>query len=142
MHANIIRVEMSTQGALGVLVIDGEAFCCTLQPDFNDPEWFCIPDGDYLCKRFHGTKWKGTFEIIVQGYKYLLFHAGNVEADTEGCILLGSSFGKLKGQRAVLNSGVTFTEFLSRTSEVNIFTLSIRTVTAIEVATHPKPTRD
>lgn len=131
MHAKIIRVEMSSQGALGVLVLDNEAFCCTLQPDWNDPEWFCIPDGDYTCKRFHGKKWPDTFEIMVMGHTALLFHAGNTEADTEGCILLGASFGKLKGNRAVLNSGTTFREFLTRTQSLHSFTLSIRTVTSV-----------
>lgn len=135
MHMKLIRVDVSPQGAVGVLIIDGEAFCCSLQPDDKDPLRYFIPDGDYLCKRFHGTKWKNTFEIIVKGHTALLFHAGNVEADTKGCTILGSSFGKLKGQRAVLNSGATFTEFLKRTAHVDIFTLSIRTTTANQPAT-------
>jgi len=135
MHMKILRVEISRQGALGVLLIDAEAFCCTLQPDDKDLERFFILDGDYLCQRFHGTKWKNTFEIIVKGHTALLFHAGNVEAETIGCTILGSSFGKLKGQRAVLNSGTTFEEFLKRTARENIFTLSIRTMTAIHEAT-------
>ena len=70
--------------------------------------------GVYTVKRFHGTKWKDTFEIIVFGHTAVLFHAGNTEADTRMCILLGSTVGKLKGNRAVLNSGISFSSFMKK----------------------------
>jgi hypothetical protein len=122
---SLIRLETSDQGALGVLLLDGEAFCCTLEPDAADPVKFQIPKGSYWCRRFHGPKWPNTFEIMVPGHTAILFHAGNVEAHTTACILLGSSFGKLKGEHAVLNSGVTFTAFLERTKEISGFNLFI-----------------
>ena len=125
MQARIVRFEQTCQGALGVLLMDGNYFCNTLQPDAADPKRFCIPAGDYLCKRFHGAKWKNTFEIVVKGHTALLFHAGNLEKDSLGCILLGSSVGKLGEDRAVLNSGVTFNRFLDYTANVNSFTLKI-----------------
>lgn len=125
MIAKIIRCEQTINGALGVLLIDGQIFCCTLQPDAADPKRFCIPAGDYLCKRFHGSKWKNTFEIIVDGHTALLFHPGNLEKESLGCILLGSSFGKLNGQRAVLNSGKTFDSFLDCTAVEDSFPLKI-----------------
>ena len=36
------------------------------------------------------------------------------EADTQMCILLGSTVGKLKGNRAVLNSGISFSSFMKK----------------------------
>jgi len=131
MRASIVHLEQSEQGALGALLFDGEIFCFTLQPDVNDPKRFYIPTGDYVCRRFHGTKWPDTFEVVrpgtdnVDGHKYLLFHAGNVETDSEGCILLGSSVSKLKGYRSVSNSGLTFKLFLDHTKHVNEFPLKI-----------------
>lgn len=125
MIARLIRVEDSPQGALGVLLLDKEVFACTLEPDSADPSKGHIKPGVYDCLRFHGTKWPNTFEIKVPGHTAVLFHAGNVEADTMMCVLLGSSFGKLKGQRAVLNSGMTFKEFLERTKSMNSFTLFV-----------------
>ena len=131
MKASIVRLEQSEQGTLGVLLFDGIIFCFTLQPDSNDLSKFHIPAGKYICKRFHGTKWPNTFEIVrsgtdgVDGHKYLLFHAGNVEADSEGCIILGSSVFKLKGFRAIANSGLTFKIFLDYTKNVNDFPLTI-----------------
>ncbi|MEW6613954.1 MAG: DUF5675 family protein [Thermodesulfobacteriota bacterium] len=125
MKTKIVRLEESTQGALGVLLIDDVIFCFTLEPDRNEKGKLYIPQGEYHCKRFHGTKWKNTFEIVVPGHTAVLFHSGNTEADTLGCILLGATTGKLKGNRAVLNSGETFKNFLDRTKDVNEFPLII-----------------
>ena len=108
----LVRLEQSKDGALGSLLIDGKLFCSTLEPDANDPERFQIPAGEYICKRFHGTKWTDTFEIPVEGHTALLFHSGNVEGDTVGCILLARQPSYLGKYRAVLNSGFTFREFL------------------------------
>lgn len=131
MQATIIRFEQSEQGAIGVLLFDKVTFCFTLQPDSVDPTRFYIPAGSYICKRFHGTKWPNTFEIVrpgtnnVDGHTSLLFHAGNIEEDSLGCILLGSSVFNLKGFRAVSNSGLTFKLFLDHTKNVDEFPLTI-----------------
>ena len=125
MIAKLLRVEMSSQGALGVLLINQEAFCCTLEPASNDLKKGHIKPGVYDCFKFSGTKWPNTFEIAVPGHTAVLFHAGNTEADTLMCVLLGASFGKLKGQRAVLNSGVTFQAFLAMTKGLDKFTLFV-----------------
>jgi hypothetical protein len=50
--------------------------------------------------------------LNVPGRTLILFHAGNRVGNTEGCILLGETIGKLSGNRAVLNSGVTFKRFM------------------------------
>jgi len=121
----LVRLEQTEQGALGILLIDGFIFCFTLEPDFKEEGKLYIPQGNYNCKRFHGTKWPNTFEIEVKGHTAVLFHSGNTEADTLGCILLGATVGKLKGNRAVLNSGDTFKNFLGITSNVNKFNLYI-----------------
>jgi len=76
---------------------------------------------------------KDTFEIVregsngVDGHKYLLFHSGNIEKHSEGCILLGETIGKLEGVRAVLNSGATFQKFLFYTKDVKSFSLTLKT---------------
>ena len=121
----IVRLEETSQGALGVMVLFGVIFCFTLEPDSNDPEKFIVQAGEYRCRRFHGVKWRNTFEIIVPGHTAILFHAGNVEADTDACVLLGSTTGKLKGDRAVLNSGATFKAFLNLTQQHAEFELLI-----------------
>lgn len=125
MNARLVRLEQTSQGALGVLLLDNRIFCFTLEPDVTESRKLYIPAGDYKCKRFHGIKWPNTFEIIVEGHTAVLFHAGNVEADTHGCVLLGATTGKLKGQRAVLNSGITFENFMNMLYNETEFELKI-----------------
>ena len=113
----IIRLEQTDEGALGSMVLDGVLFCTTLQPDAGDPTRFQIPAGVYPCKPFHGEHWTDTYEIIVPGHTALLFHSGNVEEDSLGCVLLGQYPGKLNvgsvERRAILNSGDTFKNFIA-----------------------------
>lgn len=112
----IIRLETGKEGTLGVLRINKEVFCVTLEPrDFgNKQNISCIPAQPYLCRPVESPRFGGTFEVTdVPGRSHILFHAGNLAEHTEGCILLGETIGKLKGQRAVLNSGNTFRNFLA-----------------------------
>ena len=134
MNATIVRFKETDEGVIGFLYFDDiDFYCFTLQPDSNDAERFYIPDGNYIARRFKGNKWKDTFEIVregsngVDGHKYLLFHSGNIEKHSEGCIMLGETIGKLEGVREVLNSGATFQKFLFYTKDVKSFDLTLKT---------------
>lgn len=111
----IIRVEESEQGTFGVMTICGQAFCVTLErPDvLNKANVSNIPLGQYLCKKVSSPSFGDTFEITnVPDRSHILFHAGNRIEDIAGCVILAQYFGKLQGDRAVLNSGATFREFM------------------------------
>jgi Family of unknown function (DUF5675) len=137
--ATIIRDEESNQGDLGKLSFDGVYFCETLQPDVLDEAQgrFHLPANDtsqpfYLCTRYDSPKHGETFiihrpetPVSVDGHSYLEFHAGNDIEDTLGCTILGETRGKLKGERAVLNSGNTFKKFQQITADVNVFKLVV-----------------
>jgi len=123
-HVRIVRVERSEDGIIGVLSIDGKADCFTMQPDEDDIH-FSIPVGNYACRRFHGKKWPDTFEILVSKHTALLFHAGNTEDNSEGCILLGEEVGELNGKRAVLASGKAFAQFMKKMGTDQEFNLVI-----------------
>ncbi len=107
-----IRFEKSTEGAIGLLIVKGDPFCYTLQPDGSDRRRFYTTDGEYPIRRYSSTKYPDTFEFLVAGHTALLFHSGNIAEDSLGCVLLGSSVGKLRDDRAVLNSGNTFRRFI------------------------------
>ena len=97
MILTIHRYENGT-GVLGLLFINDEFQCYTLEPEN------CIPKGVYPVtfrtwggfhsrykKRFPEFH-KGTLWIRdVPGRKYILIHIGNLIEDTEGCILVGDS---------------------------------------------------
>ena len=126
----IIRLETClSYGTFGALRIQKEVFCVTLEPPCfeNMQNMSCIPAGQYRCVRVQSHKYGETFEVHhVPNRSGILFHAGNMVTDTEGCILLAQHYGKLRGDRAVLNSGTTFKEFMNRMQGYNIFILTIK----------------
>ena len=92
------------------------------------PETADILAQQYFCKPFDSTHHGETFRIEdIPGRSGVLFHAGNIVEHTEGCILLGESVGKLKGERAVLNSGKTFAEFMDRAGGEPSLHLTVKT---------------
>lgn len=125
----LLRVEESSQGTFGVLIICSQVFCVTLErPDeLNEQNISSIPAQQYQCMRIRSPQFGETFEIVdVPGRSHVLFHAGNVVKHTEGCVILAQYFGKLGTDRAVLNSGKTFKEFMKIMEDINIFSLTIK----------------
>lgn len=96
-----------------------------------------IPAGRYTCVRAWFVRGGyETFEVLnVSGRSNILFHKGNTEEDTEGCILLGSRVGllevtdedsgELEYKLAVLDSRNAFKRFMNSLREVNSFELLI-----------------
>ena len=125
----IIRLEESAQGTFGVLRIQKEVFCVTLEPPDmeNAQDISSIPAQQYVCEKVNSPKYGETFEVKgVPGRDHVLFHAGNVVENTKGCILLAQYFGKLRGERAVLNSGQTFKDFMDALASYESFRLTIK----------------
>lgn len=109
----IYRLEQTSEGALGSLVLDNYLFCSTLEPDSKDPTRTQIPEGIHLCQKRKSPKFGWTIEVLVPDHTHVLFHPGNTEEDTTMCIILGQYPGKLREKRAVLNSGETFAKFMA-----------------------------
>jgi len=126
----LIRLEESSEhGTFGVLKVNKELLCWTLEPKDADnaPEISSIPAQQYTCCRYSSAKYPDTFQVMdVPGRFNILFHSGNTDDDTAGCILLGNMLSKMKESRAILNSGQTFLRFLSMLADVDEFTLTIR----------------
>ena len=125
----LIRLEENYQyGTFGVFRINKKVFCVTLEPrdEENEKRISSIPVQQYICKRILSPTFGETFEVLnVPGRSNVLFHPGNKVEDTEGCILMASKFGKLAGDRAVLNSGNTFKLFMTMMKSVNTASLTI-----------------
>lgn len=129
MRVELIRVEENERyGTFGVLRIDGCATCVTLEPPDRDNRANVsnIPPGRYLARRVNSPKYGNTFEVTgVPGRSHILFHSGNWAKDTKGCILLGQYYEKLKSNRMIKNSGVTFASFLACTENVDEFEFTV-----------------
>ncbi len=113
----IVRAPAEQPGAptMGVLLIEGEAFCSTLEPPWleNRPGLSCIPPGTYdvrvtFSNRFHQML---PELFAVPGRSAIRMHAGDTVDDTEGCILLG--MGKTPHEFAASDSRSTLRRFLA-----------------------------
>lgn len=125
---DIVRLEKSEEGTFGVLRVDGRVVCVTLEPPDrgNRPDVSCIPAGRYACERVESPAFGPTFEVVgVPGRSHILFHAGNVVRDTRGCVLLGSRYGRLGRDRAVLESRAALGSFLALCGESPSFDFEI-----------------
>lgn len=128
----LIRLEEDeSHGTFGVLKINKSVFCVTLEPPDreNVRNKSSIPAQQYICYKHKSLKFGETFKIMyVPGRDNVLFHAGNFDEYTQGCIFLAQYFGKLKGNRAILNSGETFKRFMAIMKGIKFFHLTIREV--------------
>jgi hypothetical protein len=132
------RVFGDLNRTFGVLMQKDGPFCVTLERGWLDNARgvSCIPVGSYTCLRCNSSPDYGyadsphfgdTFQVWkVPGRQNILWHKGNVDDDTHGCIIVGESFGWLSGERAVLSSGAAFKEFLDLLKAEDSFSLDIR----------------
>lgn len=77
-----------------------------------------IPLGTYVCKRSeHHLRAQPnpfeTFEVTgIKGHSGIVFHVGNRNNDSEGCILIGTGFDNLECPRAITSSRLAFSMFM------------------------------
>jgi hypothetical protein len=136
-HMELLRIESSPQGVLGVLSLAGQAVCLTLEPPDldNQPRISCVPEGEYAARRLVSPRFGETFGLVgVPGREHILIHSGNTVHDTQGCILVGQSFGRLPRGRGVLRSRAAFTDLMDRLSGQDACVLNIRSARRVQAA--------
>jgi len=124
----LIRVSDTGKATFGVLLSAGVPFAVTLERTWADNRKgeSCIPKGTYTCKRVNSPKFGDTFEVTdVAGRSHILFHSGNIAADTHGCIIVAEAFNRVSGEDGITASREGFAEFKERTRSVNAFQLEI-----------------
>lgn len=131
----LARVSYTEYGTFGVLMeTTGIApgtdlpVCVTLENPWIDNLKYvsCIPLGLYKCNRVDSPKFGNTFEVTgVHERSAILFHRGNTEVDTSGCILLGNRFGHLSGTPAILESNAAYTPWMDSLKNEDSFELAI-----------------
>ena len=75
----------------GILLFE----CYTLELPYinNEKKISSIPPNDYVCKLVVSPKFGIVFQVLnVVNRGNILIHKGNFTTDTQGCILLGSSY--------------------------------------------------
>lgn len=128
--ARLIRgAAHPSHGTFGMLTINGKPICNILEPYSRDNEKNIsnIPANTYLCEKRWSALIQGwTFEITdIQGRDNVIFHWGNLDDNTEGCLLTGSEFGTLATDWAVLGSKKAFKKFMAELGSQRQFLLTI-----------------
>ena len=132
MKVTLKYLDYNQYGIFGDLTFEDEPipFCVILTHAFPKEDGTyapATPPGTYTCVRGthrleHGDPFV-TFEITrVEGHTGILFHVGNYNKDSEGCILVG----KERWVNMITNSAATFAGFMGELKDVNEFTLEIK----------------
>lgn len=137
MDLNLVRVKFGQDGIFGSLLDkNGKAIAVTLEHAYADLEGWApkLPDGEYLCVRGQHqlesmTHPFETFQILnVPGHTGILFHTGNYNCDSNGCVLLGSHLTSVNGAGAISASRLAFAEFMDVQSGAESFSLKVTSV--------------
>jgi len=127
MFIKIARLESSSEGVRGVMLVDGKFFACTLERPWaaNIKNISCIPDGNYKGRKYTSKRHGKTLKIVdVINRTGILFHVGNTFRDSSGCILLGDSFSK--SSASIESSTSAVHRFRERIKRETTFTVVIK----------------
>ena len=117
MPYTITRFKSDANGTFGkFLDLQGQVLAYTCERPWagNAVGISDIPAGSYAVIGHNSPEHPHTWEITgVPGRSNILIHNGNTEKDSEGCILVGDSFGVVDGLPAVLNSVNTLNKLRS-----------------------------
>lgn len=137
MNLTLTRKQYRADGIFSELTDpNGNVIAQTLEhafPESGDSWEPKIPNGTYICiKGQHQllsmTKPFTTYEITgVTGHTNLLFHMGNFDENSEGCILLGESlaYDSDRKEQMVTHSDATFAAFMEMQNGIDSFTLTV-----------------
>jgi len=125
----IVRLEESETGTIGVLKFNKEVLCYTLEEsdNLNKVDVSSVPAQQYIIERYDSQRFgRPLFRLRnVPGRTSICIHAGNTEDDTAGCILLGKQIDGSKGKKWLLYSLDALDEFMGHLHHVNEAHLTI-----------------
>ena len=113
MNLRVIREPSTAAATLGILLIDGVFTCWTLEDVVREvkiPGETAIPAGRYDVRLSFSQRFQKTLPelLAVPGFAAIRVHAGNTQADTAGCVLVG----RKRGNSVVLESKLALIEVM------------------------------
>lgn len=126
----LLREAQDAYATFGSIVDEhGGTLCVTLELPWRDNahDISCIPPGTYHAQRVFSPKHQRVlFQLIdVPGRSAIEIHPGNTPNDSLGCILVGTAFGEIDGQRAVLASRAAFARLMITLEAEAAFELTV-----------------
>ena len=111
------RKHLTPTSTIGELYVDGEMECYTLEDRVRPhgdkvPGKTAIPFGVYGVAITMSNRFKKHLPILiaVPNFEGVRIHPGNTDADTEGCILVGKTF----GDNVIYHSRDAFTDVFTK----------------------------
>lgn len=119
MKITVTRFTSDDDSTLSTIDVDGEFVCFGLEDEYREIKKVAetrIPAGLYhvASREFggffvrYGHKFdfhRGMLEITgIPGFKHILIHIGNTDADTAGCLLVGTGCYAQRGNMSLQNS--------------------------------------
>lgn len=121
MRVQIQIVKETSEETLSKLIINGDQLCYILEDEYREVKVkgeTRIPGGIYeavlrmegrhrevYTKKFGADFHKGMIHLKdVPGFQFILFHIGNTDKDTEGCLLCGLGYTENNGRIALTQS--------------------------------------
>lgn len=129
MRLTLTRKEFRADGIFSELSDEsGKVIAHTLEHSYsNKPK---LNDGEHNCVRGMHNLHSGpieTFEILgVPCHSGILFHVGNYNKDSDGCVLLGVSVSKFKDGQMITASKAKFAEFMNMLKGIDKFKLVVK----------------
>ena len=128
MELKLRRFEFGTTYTIGKLYVDGVYFCFTLEDKVREGEKVqnatAIPYGTYNVIIDHSNRFGYDLPHVlnVPGFDGIRIHKGNTSADTDGCILVGTTWA---GKDFVGNSKFAFDPLFEKMKAADKITLEI-----------------
>lgn len=118
MNLRLCRYKSGVSCTIGELYIDGVYECFTLEDVVRAekiPGKTAIPAGEYDVIVSYSNRFKCPLPLLqkVPNFTGVRIHAGNTDADTEGCILVGLT----RGEESVGASRAALKPLVARISE-------------------------
>jgi Family of unknown function (DUF5675) len=128
MELRLRRFEFGTNYTIGKLYVDGIYYCFTLEDKVREgvkvDGQTAIPYGTYTVVIDHSNRFNRDLPHVlnVPGFEGIRIHTGNTDADTEGCILVGTTWA---GKDFVGNSKFAFDPLFKKMKKADKITLEI-----------------
>lgn len=127
MNIEIVRKEKTASSTIGVLYIDGNFECYTLEDverDVKIKNETAIPKGTYKVIINQSNRFKRLLPLLlnVPNFEGVRIHSGNTNHDTEGCILVGQT----KAKDFIGGSRKAFARLFAKMQNADSITLTIR----------------
>jgi hypothetical protein len=129
MKLKVTRIGEYQDATFGVLTVNGRPVCVTLEDKWRNNERMvsCIPSGHYKLVKHQSPKFGDCYKVQdVPGRSDILIHAGNSDADTHGCILLGTSYGLIGPKAIIVASRAAMSSFMQLMNGIDTADLEVR----------------